>query len=133
MIAAFSSDTEEVVLVTGSDGKPLRVTKADFDADQAKEKKDQTFKPWSGDEVAEQSQVGGGAAALTDGPPLAAPSAVDCSGAKNARKTSKGVMTGRRNALSSSSGCSGHEIRTNMSISGKLASLATFSLPMENT
>ena len=51
----FMSDTCEVVTVTGPNG-PVRVNKADFDADQAKDTKDRQFKPHAAKEGEETEQ-----------------------------------------------------------------------------
>lgn len=60
------------VLVSTENG-PVRVNKEDFDLDQLKDAKDREYKPYKGDEVAEQSEAPN--QINTDGPPLAAPSA----------------------------------------------------------
>lgn len=76
-VAAYMSETVEVVHVTGADGKPVRVNKSDFDADQELPAKDRQYKLYSGDEQPEQSVAGGANATIPvpEGVALAAPSA----------------------------------------------------------
>lgn len=81
---AFMSDMVETVLVKGAGGKPLRVNKSDFDADQASEKPTMTLhKDDDGPAVAD-----GEAPVKTFGElgmqPVAAPSAPDFSGGDGA-------------------------------------------------
>lgn len=73
--AAFMSDIEDVVLVSGKDG-PVRVSKSAFDADQASEKPE--YSAYRGKAEAEQSEPAG--TLLPDGPALSAPSAPNFGG-----------------------------------------------------
>lgn len=76
---AYSADLVETVTVKGSDGAPLRINKADYDADQAEDgAKAYTLHKTD----AEQSVPGGGVQTFEQLgiPPVAAPSAPDFSG-----------------------------------------------------
>ena len=74
---AFMSETTETVLIKGADGKPLRVNKSDYDADQASDKPSMTLHKdddgpslgSSGEPVKTFADLGM--------PPVAAPSAPD--------------------------------------------------------
>ncbi len=74
---AFMSDVEEIVLVKGADGKPVRTSKAAFDADQA-EGGEKTMTEYKGKVEAEPSVPAG--TVPIGGPPLAAPSAPNFGG-----------------------------------------------------
>lgn len=71
--AAFMSDVEDVVLVSGKDG-PVRVSKAAFDADQEGEKNYTAYRGKT------EVQPGEPAGVVLGGPPLSAPSAPNFGG-----------------------------------------------------
>lgn len=72
--AAFMSDVEDVVLVKGGKAGPVRVSKADFDADQASD--DPQYAAHK--DEAEPSEPAG--TIIANGPPLSAPSAPNFGG-----------------------------------------------------
>lgn len=76
---AFMSETEKVINASPAQGKgsgPVRVSQADFDADQEKPEGERQWKAYSGDKEPEQSGAG---REIGDAAPIAAPSAPDFS------------------------------------------------------
>jgi hypothetical protein len=77
---AFMSETLEVVNIKGADGKPVRVNKSDYDADQAGDKKMTLHK-----DEAEPAVAGVQSGGWPDNlPPMAAPAAPDFNGPQDA-------------------------------------------------
>lgn len=77
--AAFMSDVCDVVMAKPKGGgDPVRVNKADFDADQERDTEDREWSP--APKSAEPAEPSIPASTIADGPPLANPSAPDFNG-----------------------------------------------------